>query len=83
LTWSPAKELSGVHVVSDEHSSSLGQAGAQNESPWNWAHTSPPLQSLLVVHWAQRPAGTEFPWPGGSELLPLDELGEGQGESAP
>jgi hypothetical protein len=32
LTWSPAYEVSGVHVVMPEHSSSFGQGAAQNVS---------------------------------------------------
>lgn len=35
LTWSPAYDVSCVHVVLEPHSSPLGQLRAQNVSPWN------------------------------------------------
>jgi hypothetical protein len=61
LVCSPLYVVSDVHVVLEEHSSPLGQGGAQKVSPWNCAHTPPPVQSASVVHSVQEAAEPEEP----------------------
>ena len=57
------------------HSSPLGQLSAQNVSPWNCAHTAPPVQSESVVHSVHAPLDDEEPdEEGAPDPPPSDEI---------